>query len=61
MERLAAALRSQLAIKPNTVVRGGFGIFYTWPYETITSNGFSQTTTYVQSLNGNETPTELFL
>lgn len=48
------------AIKPNTVVRGGVGIFYTWPYVTITSNGFSQTTTYVQSLDGNLTPTNYF-
>lgn len=48
------------AVTRNTVVRGGFGIFYTWPYDTITSNGFSQTTSYVQSLDGNLTPSDYF-
>lgn len=44
----------------DTVIRGGYGIFYTWPYLNTTDNGFSQTTSYVASLNGNLTPTNYF-
>jgi len=47
-------------IMPNTVIRGGFGIFYTWPYFNTTSNGFSQTTNFVDSLDGALTPTNYF-
>jgi len=45
---------------PKTVVRAGYGIFYSWPYLNTTSNGFSQTTSYVQSLDGNLTPSNYF-
>jgi len=45
------------AVTPKTVVRSGFGVFYTWPFLNITSNGFSQTTSYISSLDGNLTPT----
>lgn len=45
---------------PNTVIRGGFGVFYTWPYVTNTSNGFSQTTSFVESLDGDLTPSSYF-
>ena len=44
------------AVTPKTVVRGGYGIFYSWPYFDITSNGFSQTTPFIGSLDGNLTP-----
>jgi hypothetical protein len=47
-------------VMPKTVVRGGYGIFYSWPYINITSNGFSQTTSYVASLDGNLTPANSF-
>lgn len=48
------------SVARNTVVRGGFGIFYTWPYLDITSNGFSQTTSYIESLDGDLTPSNYF-
>src|SRR5579875_1635032 len=48
------------AVAPRTVVRGGYGIFDSWPYINISSNGFSQTTTYIDSLDGNLTPTNYF-
>lgn len=48
------------AVAHNTVIRGGFGIFDTWPYMDITANGFSQTTSYVDSFDGNLTPTNYF-
>lgn len=47
-------------VMPKTVVRGGYGIFDTWPFINITSNGFSQTTSYVSSLDGNLTPSKYF-
>lgn len=48
------------SVTPTTVVRGGYGIFYSWPYMNITDNGFSQTTSYVDSVDGNLTPTNYF-
>lgn len=45
------------SVTPATVVRGGFGIFYSWPYLDTTSSGFSQTTSYIESLDGDLTPT----
>ena len=48
------------ALKHNTVVRGGFGIFYSWPYLNTTSNGFSQTTSYIESLDGDLTASNYF-
>lgn len=47
-------------VTPKTVVRGGYGIFYSWPFINITSNGFSQTTSYISSLDGNLTPSNYF-
>lgn len=47
-------------VAPKTVVRGGYGIFDSWPYINITANGFSQTTTYISSLDGNLTPADYF-
>lgn len=45
----------------NTVVRGGYGIFYSWPYLNTSSDGFSQATSYIQSLDGNLTPSNYFV
>ena len=44
------------ALTPLTVIRGGYGIFYSWPYINTTSNGFSQTTPFISSLDGGLTP-----
>lgn len=48
------------AVNHLTVIRGGFGIFYSWPFMNFTSNGFSQTTSYIASLDGNLTPSSYF-
>src|SRR5262249_2837951 len=39
-----------------TVLRGGWGVFYLNPTSTGTNQGFSQSTPYVASLDGNRTP-----
>lgn len=49
------------AVTPKTVLRAGFGIFYTYPWTATNSNGFNQTTPYIDSLDGNLTPTTSFL
>ncbi len=49
------------ALRPNWVVRAGFGIFYNYGMNGTTTNGFSQTTSYVDSLNGSVNPTPYFL
>ena len=48
------------AVTPKAVVRGGYGIFYSWPSFNTTDAGFSQTTSYVASLNGDLTPDDYF-
>jgi hypothetical protein len=40
----------------DTVIRGGFGIYYPWETLAVDDTGFSQTTSYVASLNGNLNP-----
>lgn len=40
----------------NTVVRGGYGIFFPWAPLDVDNIGFSQTTSFVASLDGNLTP-----
>jgi hypothetical protein len=47
-------------INPKTVVRGRYGIMYSFGLENGTNSGFSQTTSYTSSLNGNITPTDYF-
>lgn len=42
-------------LTPNTVLRGGFGISYLPQISTAFSNGFSQTTPYVATLDGGAT------
>jgi hypothetical protein len=48
------------AITSKTVLRAGFGISYATGIEAGTTTGFSQTTGYVSSLDGNLTPTNSF-
>ena len=48
------------SLNSKTVVRGGYGLFNSWPYLDTTSNGFSQTTSYISSLDGNLTPSTYF-
>lgn len=40
----------------DTVIRGGYGIFFPWAPLAVDDIGFSQTTSFVGSLNGNLTP-----
>jgi hypothetical protein len=49
------------AITPKTVFRAGFGIYYSYGNLGTTNTGFSQTTSYVESLNGDVNPTNYFL
>lgn len=42
--------------RPNTVLRGGYGIFFPWAPVAVDNIGFSQTTSYTASLDGNLTP-----
>jgi hypothetical protein len=46
-------------LRPKTVLRGGFGIFYAPTFfgvDSATSPGYVQSTTYIASNNGNQTP-----
>jgi hypothetical protein len=48
------------SINPKTVFRAGFGIYYSVANFGNTATGFTQTTSYVDSLNGNVSPTNYF-
>ncbi len=48
------------SVNPKTVIRGGYGIFYAVGLEGGTNDGFSITTPYTSSTNGNVTPTNYF-
>ncbi len=48
------------ALNPKTVIRGGYGIFYTVGLEGGSDIGFSIPTPYTASTNGNVTPTPYF-
>ena len=50
--RIGAAYR----LTKNTVLRGGFGVFFTPTFDTGQSNGFSTSTSYIPSNNGGLTP-----
>lgn len=41
---------------PNTVIRGGYGIYFPWESLATNDIGFSQTTSFVASLNGGLNP-----
>jgi hypothetical protein len=47
-------------INSKTVIRGGYGLMYSFGLENGTNSGFSQTTSYTASLNGNITPSGYF-
>jgi hypothetical protein len=44
------------AIFPDAVVRGGYGVYNSWEATSVGSAGFSESTAYVPSLDGNLTP-----
>lgn len=44
----------------DTVVRGGYGIFYPWATPAVDTTGFNETTSYVASLDGGLTPDNYF-
>lgn len=44
------------AALPNTVIRGGYGIYDTIPYADVNQDGFSQTTSYIATLPGSTLP-----
>ena len=44
------------AALPNTVIRGGYGVYDAWQNLGVDQQGFSQTTTYIASLDGGLTP-----
>jgi Carboxypeptidase regulatory-like domain/TonB dependent receptor len=48
------------SVDPKTVIRGGYGIFYTVGLEGGSNTGFSISTPYTSSINGNVTPTNYF-
>jgi len=48
------------AALPNTVIRGGYGIYDTVPYADVNQQGFSETTSFIASLNGTLTPDNYF-
>ncbi|MGD1101476.1 MAG: TonB-dependent receptor [Terriglobia bacterium] len=49
------------AITPKWVLRAGFGMFYNIGNSATTTTGFTQTTSYVASLDGSVHPTNYFL
>ena len=44
----------------NMVIRGGYGIYDTIPYASVNQDGFSQTTSFIGSLDGRLTPDSYF-
>lgn len=45
---------------PHTVLRGGFGLYYSFADQHDTTTGFNQSTDYITSLDGRLTPTNYF-
>lgn len=54
--------RIGFAFAPRTdlVIRGGYGIYYPWATTDVDTAGFSQTTSFIASLDGNLTPDNYF-
>jgi hypothetical protein len=50
-----------LAVDPDTVIRGGYGIMYSYGLEGGSSIGETQTTNFTASTDGDNTPTNSFL
>jgi hypothetical protein len=48
------------AINPKTVIRGGYGVMYSYGLEGGSSIGEAQTTNYTNSVDGGNTPTNYF-
>ncbi|MGH9542566.1 MAG: carboxypeptidase regulatory-like domain-containing protein [Terriglobales bacterium] len=48
------------ALRPTTVLRGGFGLFYAIQNQHDTTTGFNQGTSYIDSLDGGLTPADSF-
>ncbi len=54
--------RIGFAFAPRTdlVIRGGYGIYYPWATTDVDTAGFSETTSFISSLDGNLTPDNYF-
>src|SRR5207245_3015594 len=48
------------AVRPQTVIRAGYGEFYAIQNQHDTRSGFTQSTGYINSLDGGLTPTDYF-
>src|SRR3989441_797509 len=48
------------AVRPQTVIRVGYGVFYAIQNQHDTRTGFTQSTGYINSLDGGLTPTDYF-
>ncbi len=48
------------AVNPKTVIRGGYGVMYSYGLEGGSSEGEAQTTNYTDSVDGGNTPTNNF-
>jgi len=57
---IAPRLGFAYQVSPKTVIRGGYGLMYSFGLENGTYSGFSQTTNYTESLNGDITPSNYF-